>query len=114
MAKVYRAPTQVGEPPDLTIGDIQGYMAREQEWVQAVGAWAKANGSGALAGEEVRWPHADGQARYVVYTEKPLALIHLPVGDAWQFPYVNAMRLSDIRQQVERQRGLARLFGRKS
>lgn len=111
-AKIYAPPAELGEPPDLDTNDIDGSLQREEDWVQRVRDWAKQFGTGALAGEEVRWTQGDGYARYVVYAERPLSLIHLPVGDAWQFPYVERLTLGDVRQQVQRIQGLARLFSR--
>lgn len=118
-ATIYAPPEEVGDPPEIDFSDTKGktideVLAPETEWEESVKAWCRENGSGELCGEEVRWGRGDGYARYVVYTEKPLGLIHLATGDAWQIEDVfrRGLRLSDIRAEVERQNRLAELFGK--
>jgi len=117
-ATIYAPPLDVGDPPELdylmregeTIDDV---LAPEREWEETLRAWVIANGKGALRGEEIRFPRGDGYARYFVYTEKPLALIHIPTGDAWDIDDVmrRGLRLSDVRDMVAREKKLAEIFG---
>ena len=118
-ATIYTAPEEIGDPPEIDYSHREGktwdeILAPETEWEEAVKAWCRENGSGELRGEEVRWGRGDGYARYVVYTEKPLGLIHLATGDAWQIDDImrRGLRLSDIRANVGQQRKMAELFGR--
>lgn len=118
-ATIYSAPAEIGDPPELDYSNRddrswEEFYAPEGKWEEAVKAWCRTNGSGELRGEEVRWGRGDGYARYVVYTEKPLGLIHLATGDAWQIDDImrRGLRLSDVRANVASQKKMAELFGR--
>lgn len=117
-AKIYAAPEEIGDPPELDFSDrgdktIEELMEPERVWVESLQAWCRANGQGELAGEEWRYPRGDGYARYIVYTEKPLALIHVTTGDAWAIDEITrrGLRLTDVRQDAERSKRLAEIFG---
>lgn len=117
-ATIYAAPEEVGDPPEIEWvqgADFDDILAPEREWEEKVKEWCRQFGTGALRGEEVRWGRGDGYARYVVYTERPLALIHLGTGDAWEIDDImrRGLRLSDIRENVKQRQALAEIFGRK-
>lgn len=113
-AKIYSVPKEIGPPPEPNYEtyDHTKEQEREQAWVKKVQAWCLKQGSGELAGELWYYPVGDGSAQYVVYTQRPLALIHLPVGDAWSIPDVvrRGLTVTDIRQRVARNHNP--LFGR--
>lgn len=108
--KIYTPPEAVGPKPEIDYAetDIKKEMAREEAWVQKIVEWAKANGSGPMRGEEVDFPVADGAARYIVLHNS--GLIHLPIGDAWSYPYVTRLRVKDIHDLINRQKSLSRIF----
>lgn len=108
--KVWAHPKEVGDPPPFDFEHISESIARDEEWVDSLKAWAKKHGRGPLRGEEVAFPCGDGYARYVVL--RNTELIHIPVGDAWQFPYIERMLARDIKANIERRKGLDRLFAR--
>lgn len=59
----------------------------------------------ATTGKEIRFPVADGQARYFVVSCKGAGhLIHLPFGDAWHAheALIRGLRAADIRADVNR------------
>ena len=62
------------------------------------------------AGEEIRFQVGDGYARYLVVSLKPVHLVHLDVGDAYQMQYANRLTASDVRAQIKRQKALDELF----
>lgn len=116
-AQIYQAPEEIGDPPEIDYSDRDGktwdeILAPEREWEEELKQWCRDNGSGITKGEEVRWGRGDGYARYVVFTEKPLALIHITTGDAWAIDEImrRGLRLSDIRDEVARQKKLAEIF----
>lgn len=122
-ARIYRAPEEAGPPPefDAFFGterrfDGDAYFAACDEWTAKVSAWAREqHPDDKLAGERWRYQIADGYAQYVVYTSKPLALLELPLGDAYQIPDVvrRGLTLTDVRNDVVRSKQLAELFGGK-
>ena len=60
-----------------------------------------------MAGEIITTGVADGYAYYMVFGEKPLTLIHMPIGDAWRAGAIweRGLRIADARQmpKVERE-----------
>lgn len=122
MATVYAPPKHLGAPPDFSSFsdasgryDFEAHNKAEQAWVKTVQDEARARNKGDIVGEIVRFPMADGYAQYVVWSTNPAALIHLPVGDAWDIPEAHArgLRTSDLRQQVAAHKAMDKLFGRK-
>ena len=119
MGKVYSPPDEVGDAPKITEGaaffnnineNINKHNKKIVEWIEKVKAYAREHGEGEFAGEIVRFPFADSYAQYVVFSLKPVKLIHLPVGDAWQFPYANRLTASDIKKQIQYEKRMAELF----
>lgn len=119
-ATIYAPPDEIGEIPPIDFSarnekSIEEILAPETEWEEKLKAWARENGSGDLRGEEWKYPKNDGYARYVVLSERPLALVHIPTGDGWQIDEITrrGLRLSDVREDVARNKKMAELFGQK-
>jgi hypothetical protein len=72
-------------------------VAREFAFVDRVKTWAKKHGKGLEAGEEISFFVADGNARYIIVSLAPVVLIHLPLGDAYQYPFAHRLTAKDIR-----------------
>lgn len=107
MAKIYRAPKEVGKAPNFEdfrredgSFDIEAELAAEKEYVNKIVEWCKRHSKSDLAGYIWRYPVADGYAQYVVYRTKPLELIWIETGDAWNINDIVArgLRVGDIRQ----------------
>jgi hypothetical protein len=117
MATVY-APPEGFTPPTFNLDDFRSgaFEAAEQDYLDRLAARCQANGTSPLLGKVVRWQRADGYAEYMVWTTSPLALLHLPLGDAWQVEdaLIRGLRVSDVRAMVERDSALNALFGRKA
>jgi hypothetical protein len=113
MAKIYGIPKELGEAPSFSIEQpFEAYQQATEKFVQSVKDWAKKNGNGECRGEEIRFPVADGYAQYVVVGLKPVTLIHLPIGDGWQFQYANRLTAKDVRDQVRREQAMAKMFAK--
>jgi hypothetical protein len=61
----------------------------------------------------IKFPVADGYALYHVKSEKPLVLQHIPYMDGYSIPaaHIRGLTLADVRQMLEREKNLAKLFG---
>lgn len=81
-----------------------------EEYIAKVRKYAKAYSSCPEAGEEIRFPVADGQARYIVLSMRPLKLVHLDIGDGWHFQYVNRLTVVDVREKIEQSKALEKIF----
>ncbi|GIV43909.1 MAG: hypothetical protein KatS3mg035_1032 [Bacteroidia bacterium] len=65
-----------------------------------------------LVGEEIRFPVADGYARYIVASSKgKVDLIHLELGDAWHFEYAHKLTKKDIVKIIKQQKAIKKIFG---
>ncbi len=105
-AKLFKVPDSVGTKPNLTTaigGGREGwqkYQSEEQAYIRSVQEWARSQyPADKLAGEIYCFPVADSHAMYVVLSSKPLQLLWLELGDAWQMPDVvrRGLTVKDIR-----------------
>jgi len=73
--------------------------------------WAKD-----LTGAMLRFPIGDGYAFYQVVKTKPLQVMHISYGDAWRVDdiMIRGLRLDDVREELRRERSLAKLFGKQT
>ena len=82
--------------------ECEKYEKRLKEWVKEVATNCPE------AGEVIRFRVADGHARYMVYSLKPVILFHINTYDAYQFQYAHRLTANDIREQL----ALDKLFKR--
>jgi hypothetical protein len=112
---VYAPPKELGQPPEIAQPfDFNTYQRACDKFVQSVKDWAKLYGSSECRGEEIDFPVADGHARYIILSLRPVKLIHLPVGDGWQFNYAHLLRAADVRKEVQRNKSMAKMFSPKA
>ncbi len=88
--------------PEFDYNDFDASQKREDEYVAKIVAYVKEKSKGKYIGKELKISHADGHARYVVKSLKPLQLIHLDVGDAWHSPHVKRYTAKDVREDIDR------------
>ena len=102
------------DPPDLkdyttlkqnTIKSYDQYKKDCEEYVEKVKAFCKTTYGKTCkeAGKEIQFPVGDGAARYIIATLKPVKLIHLDIGDQWEFPYVHRLTASDLRNRITKE-----------
>ena len=61
-------------------------------------------------GEIIQQGVADGYAQYMVLSLRPLVLIHLPLGDAYQFQWDHRWTASDVKMMVDQRKKMQSLF----
>lgn len=85
-----------------TINSFEQYMKDCEEYVEKVKNFCKTTYGKTCkeAGREVQFPVGDGHARYIIATLRPVKLIHLDIGDQWEFPYINRLTATDIRNRI--------------
>ena len=121
MAGVF-APPNGFNPPSFDEAMVDGrydykYHDRiNQEYFDRLAAEARRRNGGDLVGEIVRYHVADGYAVYMVWSHRPFSLIHISIDDGYRLPepHERGLRLSDVRGDVEREKSLRDLFGRKA
>lgn len=108
MATVYSHPESLDPAPETVFTDgrydHEATRAAEDEWNTRLAQWCKSQrcGKGDLVGKLVYLPWADGAACYMIAGHKPVVLIHIPHGDAWDVPdyQMRGLRISDLRRMA--------------
>ncbi len=104
MGKIFKAPDQI-EKPTFDFRDMVGSRTSELHYVHQVKEWCKANSkdktNAEYIGEGFRIPMGDGYAQYVVLSIKPLQMIHLEIGDAWDSPLADQVNAAYVKQHID-------------
>lgn len=104
MAKIYGPPRELPAPQmDYEHFDFKAWQKTEDEYLGKLKKYCEEKGSGDCKGE-ISFGVADGRALYMVYSLSPAVLIHVPLGDAWQYRGIEHFSARGLRQEVERQR----------
>lgn len=79
--------------------DIHDAMKREQAFMDTLHQRRQPD---SVVNAVIHFPYADGHALYLVAKDKPLRLMHLPFGDAWQVSSatIRGLRLGDVESMV--------------
>lgn len=113
MAKIL--PARFDPPRFIPSEPFAAWETRSAEYIQRLKDWIKTNyGEGEYIGEEINFPVGDGYARYLIVSLKPATLMHVPLGDAWNFPYAHRLTVKDIRAEAERTAALRKLFSKEN
>lgn len=108
--KVYSNPEGITPPTWNSSEQWEEHAKKEDQYVKDVKTFCEINSKHNLAGKEVKFPVADGYARYVVFT--PTKLIHLEVGDAWHYEHIERLLAKDIVEKVKSQEAMRKLFSK--
>lgn len=114
MAKIFAAPSSI-ELPQWSIKKTHNEnMAEEKVYLdQLKDMLTKRKPTQKLVGEIIRFPAADGYAEYMVASTTPLELIHIPLGDAWDYQYAHRLTKKDVEEKIKNQKALEELFKKK-
>ena len=113
MTTIYASPVPAPEY-DWKNFNFEAMQAQDAQHEQAVKDWLAANGyTGKNSGRIVRFGVADGYAAYMIAEAgRKFALIHLPYGDAYQYPDAQFLPKSEILKRAQREDNLAKLFAK--
>lgn len=105
MGKVYNTPKGY-EEPSYDFNNREEYEKTEEAYLQRLSEWCKNRNAADpdYVGTVIQFPFADGYALYMVVSLKPVALIHLQLGDAWEYPYVERLTKKDIVEKIDADR----------
>lgn len=98
------------EAPEITVGDFKEYQKACDKYIEDLRAQCKANSKQKYVGEIIKFGVADGYALYMVYSMKPLELIHIATMDAWHFQHVDLMTPERVAEMIENDKKIAELF----
>lgn len=97
MGKIYGIPEEIKTPECFS----ENWKKDEELFIAELRKFLTDNGhTGTNAGTIVSFPYADGQARYMIISMKPMQMFHLPLGDAWDYPYVDRLTAKDIQERL--------------
>jgi hypothetical protein len=115
MGKIYRAPEECLKKPEYSqYKDFNKYQNAREKYIADIQSWAKSqNPSCPESGKEICFPVADGQARYIVVSLKPVCLIHDDTGDAYSYQYAHRLTAADVRKEIKKVEAMNKLFGGK-
>ena len=111
MATIY-ASVQGIRKPAIT-SNWQGYEKRAEAYVDKIKAFARKHSKCPEAGKEISFGVADGKARYVILSLKPVELVHLDIYDGYRFPYINRLTAQDVKNELKQAEALDKLFSRR-
>lgn len=111
MAKIYASPLEV-KVPEFNWEDIEQYNKDCETYKENLKAFLRKRNSGKTVGEVLRFQVADGYAEYMVASLKPVELVHLPLMDGYQSETAELMTAESIKNKIENQKRLNKLFGR--
>ena len=111
-ATIYAAPEEF-QQPKLDFLNFAKYQKEEEEYLEKLQAYCKENSDSKYAGEIVRIPHADSSANYMVASLRPLELIHIPTGDAWDSPLAELLTAKKVKEMIDGEKKMAKLFGKR-
>ena len=104
--QVFSAPEEIKVPcisKYLVNGkfDHEGYNKAEAEYLAELKAMLLRRSDTKNVGEIIQIPYADSYAQYMVAGMKPLQLVHIPLGDAWDTSLVNGMTAEDVQARID-------------
>jgi hypothetical protein len=109
--QIFSAPSTIPLPDISKLHGYQEYQEAENKYVADLKLHLQMNGyNSEHVGEVVAFPVADGSAKYMVASIKPLKLIHLPLMDEYEYPYIDRLKAVDILEKINQQKAMAKLF----
>lgn len=107
-ATIYSAPEEIKLPKF----NWKSWVEDEEVYLKELKDWCfKNSNSKKNVGEIINIPHADGYAKYMVFSMKPLSLIHIATGDAWNSQYAELLTPKKVNEMIENEKKLKELFG---
>ena len=113
MAEIFKAPSEIALPKiDFANFNHKKMIEDEENYLENLKTHIKSCGyKGKNVGEIVRLPQADGYAQYMVLSMRPLRLIHLELGDAWNSQFAELLTAKKVNEMIEGAKRMAELFG---
>lgn len=111
--KVFSAPEHIKEPViDFSNYDSVKHQQAEEKYLNELKEFCTSQWKGKYVGKVAKFPVADGYALYMVCSESPMELIHLQLGDAWDFQYIESLGIKEIKENIDSQERLNKLFSK--
>jgi hypothetical protein len=109
MATIYYSPQEI-PLPIMDWMDMDKYRKDSDIYLSELNAFCLKRKKGKNIGEIIKFQIADGYAEYMIASMKPLELIHIPLLDAYQLPYIQNLTTKDVQEKIDQQKKLEVLF----
>ena len=111
MATIYAVPDEI-KRPKFDFRDIPASKADEQRYIKEVETFVKNYhpDGGEHIGKMIDFPVADSKAVYMIASMKPLQLVHLQIGDCWQYQYDHRLKKADVELKLKQKENLDKMF----
>jgi hypothetical protein len=109
MAKIFNPPSSIIQP-EFDWKNIDAFYSAQEKYISDLKDFCLKRKKGKDVGEVIKFQVADGYAEYMIASLRPLELIHIPVADAYKFPYIERLTEADIVQKLDFQNKLKKLF----
>jgi len=114
MAEIYDPPTEIELPKhDFANFNSKEYHKKDDAYIAELKQFCLKQNKGKNVGEVIKFQVADGYALYMVASMRPLELIHVPLGDCYEFQYVHLMTPNEVQKSIDRDKEMEKLFGNK-
>lgn len=100
--------------PEFNFNDfnVKQYEQEVEAYEKKLRAFCKKESKSKYSGEIIKFPVADGYARYMVLSLRPTQLIYIDEWDGYQTDVVNYIPPNEIKKLVDGQKALNKLFGK--
>lgn len=109
MGKIFSAPEHIQKPE---FENVKGYREAVKKYEEEIRNFCITDSKckSGYVGKSVGFPVADGKAEYIIYSIKPLELIHIDTWDEYEYPYIDKLPAKTIKEVADKQEKLAKLF----
>jgi len=102
MGKIYNVPSSIKVPSWNFKNSREDNEKADEKFIKELRDFVLSRKKGKDVGEIVQFQVADGYARYMVASLRPLELIHIPLDDAYEYAYVHRLTAKDIQESIKR------------
>lgn len=115
MGKIFKAPSSIPMPNWDYKKTYEENVLEENKYLETLKqVLVSRKPKQKLVGEIIKFPVADGYAQYMVASLTPgVELVHIALGDAWDFDYAHRLTKRDIEEKIQNQKLLEELFKKK-
>ena len=109
MGVIYNVPSTI-KVPEYDYKNREQSLIDESKFYEELKSYLKERNTNKYVGEVAQFAVADGYAVYMVASIKPLELVHIPLYDGYEYPYISRLKSSDIIDNINSRKRLSELF----
>lgn len=114
MAQVFDEPEGMEFKYDYSNYGMKAYDKAVKDHIAKLKTWCEEHNAsnGKLVGETISFQVADGYAQYMIFSTKPLRVIHMSMADGYNADpiLIRGLRVSDVKDLIKRDQAMKKLF----